>query len=152
MTDATPLTTGAKIALIVFGILFLLPGACGTLFFGASLAEWAASGFQLRRGELDLAPGIVGISATSLVGSVMAVGVILRISRWSSAPVLSLVLAIIAAFVTVFGTLMLAGRIGGTEDATVLAVSALGGLLLGALPPFLFWRQKRVRPTPDPAP
>lgn len=146
MTDTTPMSGGLKATLIILGILFLLPGACGTLFFGAMLADWVANGFSISRGDLDLGPGVAGIGATSLVGSVIVLGIILRYSRWSAAPTLSLVLAIIAAATSVLAVAMLADRTGSSEDMTFLLASGLAGLVFGALPPYLFWSKNKNAP------
>ena len=138
-------STGAKVLLIILGILFLLPGACGGLFFGAMLADWLGNAFTFRSGDLNLGPGITGMGAASLIGSIFLLGVLFRLSKWSHGPAVSLWLAILAVAIVLVNYLMLAPTIseGDTEGTFYLFAASLAALALVALPAFLLWRGNR---------
>ncbi len=138
-------STGAKVLLISLGILFLLPGACGGLFFGAMLADWLGNAFTFRSGGLNLGPGITGMSAVSLMASIFLLGVLFRRSKWSHGPAVSLWLAILAVLVVFAAYVMLAPTIleEDTESRFYLLAASLAGLGLVALPAYLYWRGNR---------
>lgn len=144
MTELPPRSTAATVGMIILGVLFLLPGACGTLFFGGTLADWIANGFTLRRGDIDLGPAVAGLSAVSLVSSIFLFSFVVRHMRWPGAPKLSLILAIIAALVSVLAGLVLFGRMVDGTEMSILILMVLAGLLFGAGVPLQFWLKNRA--------
>jgi hypothetical protein len=138
--------TGAKFALIVLGIILLLPGACGMAFFTGMFVEWLSDGFRFASGDLNLGPAVVIISSASLIGSILLLTILIFATRWPTGRKLCLPLAIIAAIVVVVGYAMMIGTIddSNSEELFMLHLACVGGLVFGFLPPFLVWRRSRL--------
>jgi len=138
------MSTGTKIGVAALAIIFLLPGACGGLFFGAALVEWLNNGFGFRNGPDNYIAAVVVVAAPSLLLSVILLGVLLRYLHWSAARRASLALGIVATFTVLFSFAMLIGisDFRKAEDKVVLIVVCLAGFAVAALPPFIFWRRR----------
>ena len=134
--------SGIVVALqIVLGILFLLPGACGGLYYFVGVSAWIDMGFQFPSG--DFSGLFVVFGALSALLSIVALGVLMRFVRWSWAPQASLVLSLIAAAVVAGYVVMF-----GIEPATGLehlafAAIVIIALLIAAVPPFQHWWSRR---------
>jgi len=139
-------STAAKVLLIVLGIIFLLPGACGGVFFIGNMVDWLSNNFSFSSGEMNLGSLVLAIASISLLGSILLIGLVLRFSRWQAAPTLSLVLAVLATIVVLLTHLMGATTInsGDSEELGILFLLSALGLGVVALPPFLFWRKARL--------
>jgi hypothetical protein len=132
---------GYVVLRIVLGIIFLLPGACGGLFYGVTLAEWANSGFLFGRGQDNYSSAILIIAIPSILLSIVLVGILLRYARIQSAPTISLVLSLLTAFLAVSSYLMMHAELSvGVPEETMLVAAFVAGFAIAGLPPFLHWR------------
>ncbi|MFZ2100886.1 MAG: hypothetical protein WAU86_10015 [Oricola sp.] len=137
------MNTGTKIGLAILGILFLAPGACGGLFFGAALAEWLGNGFSFGGGPENYTGAFVIFAAPGILLSVLLLGILLRYLKWDAAPKASLVLAVVATGTAIlsFAILFGGGNTVTVEDKILLFVACLAGFATAALPPFFHWRR-----------
>jgi hypothetical protein len=126
---------------IVLGIIFLLPGACGGLFYGAALVERVGSGALFGSGPDNYSGAILIIAVPSILLSIVLVGILLRYARFQSAPTVSLVLSLLTVFLAVSSYLMVRAEFSaGVPEETVLVAVFVAGSAIAGLPPFLHWR------------
>ncbi len=138
---------GVRKALLIFlGILFLLPGACGGLFFGTALTEWASANFKLKGETGAYLAMFLFFAVPSILASIGLLGLLMRISSRNWAPKVSLVLAILATITVALSYLMLRSAFAQEGASTDLVLSGLAAvaLALAALPQYLHWRKSRV--------
>jgi hypothetical protein len=130
---------------IILGIIFLLPGACGTVFFGASFFEWLSKGFAFSGPDRGYASIFIILPVISILVSIVLIGILLRFARWKSAPSASLALAIISGITIVVGHQMMVSTFneGDTESRIGMIVVSLLYLAVATLPPFLHWWKAR---------
>jgi hypothetical protein len=126
---------------IVLGIIFLLPGACGGLFYGAALIEWVGSGALFGSGPDNYSGAILIIAVPSILLSIVLVGILLRYARFQSAPTVSLVLSVLTVFLAVTFYLMMHAELrADVPDGTMLLAISMIAFAIAGLPPFLHWR------------
>ncbi len=138
---------GVRKALLIFlGILFLLPGACGGLFFGTSVAEWIDGGFALKGETGGYMAMFLFFATPSVLASIALLGLLMRISKRSWTPKVSLALAILATITVALSYLMLRSAFAQEGASTDLVLSGLAAvaLALAALPQYMHWRKSRV--------
>jgi hypothetical protein len=130
---------------IILGIIFLLPGACGSLFFGAAVVEWVGNSFAFNSGAENFTPVAAFIGAGSIMLSVVLIGILLRFAVWRHAPMASLVMAIGSAILIVLNHRMLATPIADASGDTIFQETgaSLLALVVVSLPPFLHWWKSR---------
>lgn len=145
--------SGIVIALqIVLGILFLLPGACGGLFYFSALVQLVAR--WLRSGDASYADGFLLLATPSMLLSIILLGILMRLISWTEAPTVSLALSITATIVVVSASVMLvlgpeltSGLFGPDflfENAYPrFALAAVVAWLVAAVPPFQHWSSRR---------
>ena len=140
-----PHGTFAKVILILLGIIFLLPGACGSVFYGITLYLWLENVARPPSGGANYDSVIVTISTFSLLLSILLLGIVMRLSRWRAAPVISLWLAILAVFVVITCHVMIYPMFESQFSASTsyLFAAAFLALLVCAVPPYLHWRSNR---------
>jgi hypothetical protein len=128
---------------VLLGVLFLLPGACGGLFYVAALFEWISGGFRFR-GPDNFTGAFVIIAAPSILLSTILIGLLLRYATWRRAPQASLALSIISAVVILMSVLMLYDEMGinAPDDIIVTVLVIAGAIGVSVVPPFLHWRSK----------
>jgi hypothetical protein len=129
---------------IALGVIFLLPGLCGGVFYGVALGEWLSNGLHFAGGENFTAVFVI-IAGPSILLSVVLLGILARFAAWKQAPVASLVLAIIATLTIIFGYGMLYNDMasGSASDEIVAILTAIALLGICAVPPFLHWWKAR---------
>jgi hypothetical protein len=129
---------------VLLGVVFLLPGACGGLFYAAALLEWISGGFRFR-GPDNFTGAFVIIAAPSILLSTILIGFLLRYAAWRRAPQASLALAIIAAVVILMSLLMLYDEMGinAPDDIIITILVIAGAIGVSVVPPFLHWQSKR---------
>ncbi len=140
-----PHGTFAKVILILLGIIFLLPGACGSVFYGITLYFWLESAVRPLSGGASYDSMIITISAFSLLLSILLLGILMRFSRWRAAPVISLWLSILAVFVVITSHVMIYPMFESqfSLSTSYLFAAAFLALLVCAVPPYLHWRSNR---------
>jgi hypothetical protein len=128
---------------VLLGVLFLLPGACGGLFYVAALFEWVSGGFRFR-GPDNFTGAFVIVAAPSILLSTILIGLVLRYASWRRAPQASLVLAIVSAVVILLSVLMLYDEMGiNAPDDIIIAILVIAAAIgISVVPPFLHWRSK----------
>ncbi|MGR6468144.1 hypothetical protein [Rhizobium sp. PAMB 3182] len=129
---------------VLLGVLFLLPGACGGLFYVAALFEWISGGFRFR-GPHNFTGVFVIVAAPSILLSTVLIGLLLRYASWRRAPQASLALAIISSLVILFSVLMLYDEMGidAPDDIIITILVTAGAIGVSVVPPFLHWRGTR---------
>jgi hypothetical protein len=129
---------------IALGVVFLLPGLCGGVFYGAALGEWLSNGLHFAGGENFTAVFVI-FAAPSILLSVVLLGILARFAVWRHAPRASLVLAIVATITVILGYGMLYDDMasGSAGDGFVAIFTAIVLLGISALPPFLHWWRAR---------
>jgi hypothetical protein len=146
---ALPRSNMPVVLRIILAILLGFPGIVGLFGFGFVLGDWLYEGFRFQQSDLWIMPVVVIGAESFICFSVLTVGVVLRYARWKRAPVVSLVLAILAAVVIVLGYQLILDCLpadDGDDRMTALIFSILG-LLIIAVPPLLhWWKAKREEP------
>ena len=129
---------------IILGIVFLVPGACGGLFLGATSVEWLNALSTARRTSDPYAILIIVPAITAICVSVILLGILLRYARWKNAKTASLVLAIFSALsIALAYQLAIDTTSGGDSEFEIIALlTALAALVIVSLPPLLHWWQK----------
>ncbi len=141
-----PRPVWVKAVLIILGILFLLPGACGSLFYGAALWEWVSGGFDFKTGHENYTGVIPVFAVPSILASIFAIGLLMRFVQVKSAPTISLWLAILAAAIIFLSYFVFRSAFSpmDMEDNIVLFLVAIAALVVVALPSFQHWRSKQM--------
>ncbi len=156
-TDKQPVTSvlpsprpvWMKLLIILTGVAFLLPGACGGLFYGAALWEWVSSGFRFKTGHDNYTVIIPVFAVPSILGSIVALGLLMRVVKIKSAPTVSLFLAGIATATILLSYFVFRSAFSpmDMEDDVILIILALVAFGFVVLPPLQHWRSERMKTT-----
>lgn len=136
-----PRPTWVKVLLVVLAVVFLAPGACGGVFYGAALWEWVANGFDFNTGR-DNYTGVIAIFAVPcILASIFALGLLMRFVRIKAAPTISLGLAILAVVVVLLSYFVFRSVFApmDVEDDIILFIVAVAALLVVGLPSLQHW-------------
>lgn len=132
---------------IVLAVICMVPGVIGLLVLAAIAGIFTYEGFRFLDSDREWMQLFLIGAAFFIAPSIIVLGIILRYARWKKAPAASLVLAALYLVADVIGTGMLETTLdsGDSENRSLLIVSAVLGLLIGALPPFLHWWKSPAR-------
>lgn len=137
-------SAAVSVILVILGILFVLPGACGS-YFVVMIAEETLNGAK-PVGSDGAGYGLLigSVASGSVLLTFILLGVLMRASSRAWSPTGSLVIAVAAAAFAIANHFVFLAIAAPISDAKVyvFAFTALA-FGLGVLPPIFHWRSNR---------
>lgn len=132
------------VTLVILGILFLAPGACGTFFFGSVVIEMAGAPGGWGSDTAGYGLLFILVASASILLTLILLGVLMRAGGWPWARTVSLVIAVVAV-VFVIGNHVVMQDLAQSQQnfLPIIFGFSIVGLGLSALPPFFHWRSGR---------
>lgn len=148
MTDpvaAAPQSNAPVVLRIILAVVCLVPMVIGLVVIATIFGNFLLEGFHFTTADEPWMALFLGAAAIVVLMPAIVLGILLRYARWKGAPQASLVLAILVggAGALVSGMLQTTVMQGDTESYILVMLFSLGGLAVGAVPPFLHWWNTR---------
>jgi len=130
---------------IILAVICLVPAVIGLGVILVIFGSFVSEGFHFSGSDEVWMQLFIGMGAVITLVPAIAIGIILRYARWSTAPQASLAVAIIVCGGGALASGMLQSTVtpGDSESYVLLMFFSIAGVLIGALPPFLHWWNSR---------
>jgi hypothetical protein len=129
--------------LVILGLM-----GVGGFFYAIAVGTWLSDGYDFR--GWDNLDWLIGLFGAGLISSgLLIAGLLFRFSRWKTAAFLNLGLAVLSAGFVLFSFTMLRAPfiVDAWDEELLLLATAIAGLLILALPPFMLWYRSPARRT-----